>query len=223
MNWQNLYKINVVPSNRQAFGEKVISISNEMNINPNWLMGLMYFETAKTLSHTITNNIGCVGLIQFCSIARKELNVSATQLKSMSNVQQLEYVRRYFMGLSWKRNLVKKVRNVTDLYLIIFYPLAAGKSMNYVLGSHNGTYRRIYDQNPSFQDGTGKIKVQNVVDKINSFLNIPTSPPTPTPTTPDGIYSGGNLPSPVVTAKRPSNNNGGGGLLFGILLFMFLK
>ena len=168
--WQNLYKIDKVTKNRQAFGEKVISISKEMNINPNWLMGLMYFETAQTMSHTITNSIGCVGLIQFCSIARQELNVSAAQLKAMTNVDQLTYVRNYFMGKAWKRNLVAKVKDVVDLYLIIFYPLAAGKSLDYVLGSHNGTSRSIYNANPAFKDGTGKVKVRNVRDKILSFL-----------------------------------------------------
>jgi hypothetical protein len=88
----------------------------------------------------------------------------------MTNVRQLDYVRDYFMKFSWKRNLVKKVKSVTDLYLIIFYPLAVGKPMDYVLGSHNGTWRSIYKQNPSFKDGTGKVKVRNVVNHINQFL-----------------------------------------------------
>lgn len=209
MTWNQLYKIENVSINQKEFGEKVISISNEMGINPNWLMGLMYFETAKTLSHTITNNLGCVGLIQFCSIARRELNVTSSRLKTMSNVEQLDYVRKYFLGVSWKRNLVSKVRNVTDLYLIIFYPVAVGKSSDYVLGSHNGTFSNVYKHNPSFQDGTGKVKVKNVVNKINSFLSdMPGLPPLNQPP-----IDGGMLPS-------TKNDNGFG---LALLALLFLK
>lgn len=171
MNWQQLFLINEVPTNQQQFGEKVISICNEMNINPNWLMGLMYFETARTFSPSIENNIGCVGLIQFCSSARTDLSVSKSQLKAMSNVQQLDYVKLYFTHAQWKRNLLPLVNSVSDLYLIIFYPRAVAKYNNYVLGSHNNTYTRIYNNNPAFQDGSGKIKVYNVKNKIVEWFN----------------------------------------------------
>lgn len=186
MNWQDLFLINEVPNNRQQFGEKVISICSEMNINPNWLMGLMYFETARTFSASIENSIGCVGLIQFCASARTDLNVTKNELKSMTNVQQLSTVKRYFFEKSWKRNLVAKVRNLTDLYLIIFYPIAVGKSDNYVLGSHNNTFTSVYNNNPAFHDGTGKIKVINVktylINWFNQYGYTNTPTPTPTPT-----------------------------------------
>ena len=168
--WQDLYMINKVATNRQAFGEKVIRIATEMDINPQWLMGLMYFETARTMSHTITNSAGCVGLIQFCSSARADLNITANELRTMSNVRQLDYVRQYFLGATWKRRLVAKVESIIDLYLIIFYPLAVGKHDGYILGSHNGTWRAIYKANPAFQSGSGKITIRDITVTINNFL-----------------------------------------------------
>lgn len=194
MNWQDLFLINEVPTNRQQFGEKVILICNEMNINPNWLMGLMYFETARTFSPSIENSIGCVGLIQFCSSARTDLNVSKASLKAMTNVRQLDYVKLYFTHASWKRNLLTKVNNLTDLYLIIFYPIAVGKSDNYVLGSHNGTYTTVYNNNPFFHDGTGQIKVKNVKNALLNWFNR------------YGYNTGANAPTPAAAATGESDN-----------------
>lgn len=221
MTWRELYKIDVVTTNREAFGNKVIEVAGRLNLNPNWLMGLMYFETARTMSHTITNGLGCVGLIQFCSPARTDLKVTANQLRAMTNVQQMEYVYKYF-NLPFQKSLLSKVRHVTDLYLIIFYPISVGKPNDYVIGSHNGAYRTIYNNNPAFQDGTGKIKVQNVIDKINSFLTgMPTgtpTPPVPGTNPPDVPYDGGLLPETTVTASRIVKDNGIGTLIgIGIL------
>jgi len=109
-----------IKENRQAFAQKVVQISQNLGIDPNWLMVVMNSESG--INHRAKNSIGCVGLIQFCKESRTALGVSAEQLLAISNVQQLDYVLRYYQ--------LNKVRfkDATDLYLYTFYPVALIKN-----------------------------------------------------------------------------------------------
>jgi soluble lytic murein transglycosylase-like protein len=90
-----IYENKVPASYRVAFVEKVKKISANLGIDPNWLMAIMYFESAGTFSPSITNNIGATGLIQFIPSTAKGLGTSTSALKSMSALQQLDYVEKY--------------------------------------------------------------------------------------------------------------------------------
>ena len=95
MNYQNLIFINKVKSNIAAFGNKVILIAQMLGINPNWIMFVMNNESG--LNHTIKNpNGSATGLIQFTEATAKNLSITTAELKAMSNVQQLDYVYKYF-------------------------------------------------------------------------------------------------------------------------------
>ena len=58
--------IDKIPSQyRQSFSDKVVEISDKLDIDPNWLMVVFKVETGN-FDWKIENSIGCVGLIQFC-------------------------------------------------------------------------------------------------------------------------------------------------------------
>ncbi len=107
-------------SDKTEFIKAVKKYSYKLGIDPNWLMTLMMSESG--LSPTIENSLGYVGLIQFGATTRKQLGVTKEELKSMGGARQMEYVYKYFVGYA-SRGLIK---DLTDLYLINFYPNAGG-------------------------------------------------------------------------------------------------
>lgn len=106
---------NLVKDNKTAFIAKVKKVSSNLGIDPNWLMVVMKNESG--ISPTEPNPIGCVGLIQFCSTTPAHLGTSKSALLSMSNVQQLDYVEKFYKPKAGKYD------DFTDLYLYAFLPI----------------------------------------------------------------------------------------------------
>jgi hypothetical protein len=101
----------------------------------------MWFETAHTLDHTIRNRTsGATGLIQFMPSTAKRLGTSCRALAEMSNVDQLNYVIKYF--LAYENH---KYQDFVDLYCAIFWPAAVGKLDSYIITSD-----QVALQNPLF-------------------------------------------------------------------------
>ncbi|MEY3377044.1 MAG: hypothetical protein RL463_1354, partial [Bacteroidota bacterium] len=85
----------LVKENKEAFIQKVKDISGRLGINPNWLMLVMYMES--NINHRAVNPMGgATGLIQFMPFVATELGTTTKQLLNMSNVEQLNYVEKYF-------------------------------------------------------------------------------------------------------------------------------
>jgi hypothetical protein len=151
-----VYENKVPASYRVAFINKVNSISAKLGIDPNWLMAIMHFESAGTFSPSITNPIGAVGLIQFMPTTAKGLGTTSTALKSMTAVNQLDYVYKYFLPYKGK------IKNYTDAYFAVFFPLAIGKDDNWVIKSGISA-SKIASQNPAFNvNNDGQIQVWEV-------------------------------------------------------------
>ena len=107
----------LVKENKQAFLTKVKQVSDRLDINPNWLMLVMYMES--NINHRAVNPMGgATGLIQFMPFVATGLGTTVHQLLNMSNVEQLDYVEKYF------KRFTKYISGFTDLYLITFYPAA---------------------------------------------------------------------------------------------------
>jgi hypothetical protein len=106
-----------VPQNRALFVQKVIAICQRLGFNPNWLMLVMYMESNLN-PKAINPKGGASGLIQFMPFVARELGTTVEAIRKMDNLQQLDYVEKYF------RKYAKYVRSFTDLYLITFYPKA---------------------------------------------------------------------------------------------------
>lgn len=140
--------INLVKSNKEEFAKKVIAISNYLGIQPNWLMALMNAESR--LDHTAENKFApfkdgyATGLIQFTPNTARWLGTTTAELKAMSNIEQLDYVKKYFSPFRGK------ISDFGDLYLINFFPIAVGKPDDFIIKSKNISASAIAKANPIF-------------------------------------------------------------------------
>lgn len=114
----------------QEFRVKVREIGGRLNIDPSWLMAVMGFETGYTFSTSIKNpGSSATGLIQFVSSTARSLGTTTTQLARMTDVQQLDYVEKYF-------NQYKgHINSLADCYMAVFWPAAIGKPGAYVIAT----------------------------------------------------------------------------------------
>jgi len=119
-----------VKSNAVAFINKVISIGNTLQFDPNFLMIVMYAES-RIKPDAYNPNGGASGLIQFMPSTAQWLGTTTAALRAMSNVDQLDYVLKYFKSLG----AAGRVKSVYDLYLLTFFPIALGKPDSWILES----------------------------------------------------------------------------------------
>lgn len=165
------------------FVEKLITIGNRLNIDPSFLATVMSAESG--LNHEAVNrNGGATGLIQFMPRSAKSLGTSTEELRTMSDVDQLDYVERFF------KPFAGKIKSAGDLYIATFLPAFVGHPAGTILGqrgNHNAilpnsklTFDQIYNSNSGLDlnlDGT--ITVGDVQSKANNIYagaikNIPT-------------------------------------------------
>jgi hypothetical protein len=147
----------LIKENKEAFINKVIQISEFLIIRPEWLMIVMWFETAGTLNHRIVN---CqkgddpnplkrllkraIGLIQFMPSTAKCLGTTSLNLYNMSNVEQLEFVKKYLTPYRGK------MKSLTDVYMVVFFPAAVGKPDSFIIETNKLKASVIAKQNPVF-------------------------------------------------------------------------
>jgi hypothetical protein len=132
-----------VKTNREAFIAKVITISQRLGIEPEWLMQVFVNESG--MNHQAVNPTGgATGLIQFMPDTAASLGTSCAALKAMSNVQQLDYVYKYLAPFAGK------MASYIDLYFTVFFPLAVGKPDNWTFQTSKLSASKIATQNPVF-------------------------------------------------------------------------
>lgn len=114
---------------------KVFDICDELGIIPDNLMACMAWESAETFSPKIRNaaGSGATGLIQFMPTTARGLKTTVELLAAMTVIEQLEYVRRYF--LPYKNRL----KTLSDLYMAILWPRGIGKAESYALWTKGGS------------------------------------------------------------------------------------
>ena len=141
--------------------KKVIEVSNNLKVDPNWLMTVIALETGESFNPAIGNGLGYVGLIQFGKSAADSLNITQQELVKMSFIEQMNYVQKYL-----EKNKTK-YKTLTDLYLSVLYPSACGHGLEkeYIVLEGNA-----YKNNPLFwrekdeyewvkeKDKNGKVK-----------------------------------------------------------------
>lgn len=128
--------------------DKVESIAAELGVKSDDLY--IIFKAESGFDHTIENSIGAVGLIQFLRSTAEGLGTTTTALKSMTALEQLDYVRKYFIP---GKGLYK---NAYDLYLWTFFPLALGKPSNFIIQTAKQSAKLISEQNPGIARRAGK-------------------------------------------------------------------
>jgi peptidoglycan hydrolase-like protein with peptidoglycan-binding domain len=129
------------------FVDRVKEISNNVGLKDyNILLAIMYFESG--LNPSAQNPYSrATGLIQFMPKTAQSLGISIGALKSMSALEQLDYVEKFFEN---KQGLVSKVSSPEEAYLLVFYPAAVGKSDDYILGKNEKIQQIIAKQNKGF-------------------------------------------------------------------------
>ena len=106
------------------------------------------------------------GLIQFMPKTAKGLNTSTQALYKMSNVEQLDYVYKYFLPAKGK------LKSFEDLYLYTFYPNAVGKPDTHIIGSEKGMdyAKLLVKQNPLDFNHDGYLSVGEFKNFIYSKI-----------------------------------------------------
>lgn len=132
---------NYIKTNAIDFINKVIAISSKLKIDANWLMTVMYAES-RLSEKAYNSNGGATGLIQFMPSTARALGTTTAALRAMTNVQQLDYVLKYFAPYAGR------MKNVYDLYLVTFFPVALGKPDSYVMQTNALSAKVIAKANP---------------------------------------------------------------------------
>ena len=145
-----------VTSNKDVFIAKLITIAQKLNIEPEWLMQVFVNESG--VNHQAVNSVsGATGLIQFMPDTAKALGTSVEALKTMTNVQQLDWVYKYLAPYAGK------MQSYTDVYFTVFFPLAVGKPDDFVFQTTKLSASKIATQNPVFDlNKDGQLTVAEV-------------------------------------------------------------
>ncbi len=149
----------------KEFKNKIVSICKNLNIDPNFMMASIAFESGETFSSSIENaaGSGAVGLIQFMPSTAKSLGTTTEELKKMTAEQQLDYVEKFFSSHKGK------IINLDDVYMAILWPAAIGKPDDFVL-FEKGT--KAYTQNTGLDaDSDGKITKSEAAALIKAKYN----------------------------------------------------
>jgi hypothetical protein len=123
------------PNVPESFRKKVLIICERLKINPDHLMAVMAYETGYQFKANTPNANGgsAIGLIQFTEINMgiNELNTSRAKLAAMTELEQLDYVQKYFQ--MWKDRKPKaKFDTLGDIYACIICPDAIGMPDSFV-------------------------------------------------------------------------------------------
>jgi hypothetical protein len=155
-----------------GFKTKLKQVAINIGVTEDALVTTMYKESG--IRTDIRNNIGCVGLIQFCpdsgggstkTIKGKTYNLGYIQ--GLDGVKQLDIVEAYFKSLGFSS---EKPASAGDLYIATFYPLAKNKPQNFIIGSEKSeAYAvKVADQNPAITKfSTRFLNGKKVIDKAS--------------------------------------------------------
>ncbi|EPL7712216.1 hypothetical protein [Klebsiella variicola] len=155
---QNLEKIAWGAKVSKEFKLKVIEVCERLEINQDYLMSCMAFETGETFSPSVRNpNGSATGLIQFMSNTARSLGTTTNELADMTSVEQMDYVEKYF------KPYAGKIKTIEDVYMVIFCPRAVGKPDSYIL----------YDEGRSYNDNKGlDLNKDNAITKYEAGFKV---------------------------------------------------
>ncbi|ELQ5983853.1 hypothetical protein R2207_004207 [Cronobacter sakazakii] len=159
----------------EAFRTKLLEVSRELNIDPNYIMACIALETGKTFRTDIKNpGSSATGLIQFMDDTAKDLGTSTRKLRLMNHVEQMEYVKKYFKMQADNVGVPTEKWTLEDVYYSIFRPKTI------LLGPNDIVYERsdgdYYSKNLYHdRNSDGKITKNEIAEniRINYRLGIP--------------------------------------------------
>jgi len=156
--------------NNPTFKTKLKEISTAIGIDENSIIKLMQHESG--LNPSVKNSIGCVGLIQFCPDngggSTKTISGKKYSLEDIrTNLDtQMEAIKEFWMA----GHKSGKIKTPADLYIFNFFPIAAGKSNDYVLQTTGMSAQTVAKANPVFNKTLGKpIDTPLTVGDLNQY------------------------------------------------------
>lgn len=143
MNLIHIDHPNIPATIRTAFAQKVTEIASWLQIDPNWLMQVMYAESRlkATAQNRQKGNLVAAGLLQWTKASGMP-GAPASALQ-YDHLRQLDWVRQYFAPYRGK------LHSYFDVYLVTFFPAAVGKPDNYVFATSRLSASLIASQNPA--------------------------------------------------------------------------
>ena len=140
--------------NNPIFKKKLKEISDTINIDQNSIIKLMKHESG--LNPKAKNQLGCVGLIQFCpgGGAPKTINGKSYSLEELRNdlEAQMDGIKE-FWGKGYRNG---KIKSPADLYIYNFLPAFAGQPDNKVLEYGSVSAEKLARQNKVFNRKLGR-------------------------------------------------------------------
>ncbi len=140
----------------QPFLDKLDQVAGRLGVTGDQMLKVMNSESGLK-TDAVNPNGGATGLIQFMPATARGLGTTTEAIRGMSATQQLDLVEKYYQPFKGK------MHSATDLYAVTFYPVALGKSDDYVIGGNNAGM--IARANPIFDtDKDGVITMGNFRD-----------------------------------------------------------
>ncbi|MBP7274499.1 MAG: transglycosylase SLT domain-containing protein [Saprospiraceae bacterium] len=164
LNFLNYYK-----GDKAAFANKVMQISAELGIDPNWLMNTMYKESrvnpqAQNTKYLVGGK-PATGLIQFVEKTANGLGTSVDALHKMDGIQQLDYVKKYFQPFRGR------MKSYFDVYIAVFFPAAIGMPDNGVIATKSISASKVATSNPAIDlNKDGAITVAEFKEYLNGGI-----------------------------------------------------
>jgi hypothetical protein len=160
MNNKAIIFLDLIKENKTAFINELESVAKRLNIDPNWILAVMYKES-RLNPQAVNKTGGATGLIQFMPNTAKGLGTSTADLYNMTNVEQLKYVEKYFKPYK------DKIKSYLDLYLVTFFPVALSKPNDWYFETKNLSKEKIGIQNKGINGGNpiNKIAFKNYLLK----------------------------------------------------------
>ena len=155
---------NIPAEQRASFVNAVNYYSELLDIQPDWLVGVMWFESK--LNPAAVNPVtGATGLIQFMPATAKALGTTTTALKHMNAYEQMTYVYQYL------KPYTGRMHSLVDVYFAVFFPKAIGASRDTVLQTSKLSTKTIARQNVIFDaNKDDAITVGEVEDYILKLI-----------------------------------------------------
>lgn len=149
--------------NDSLFRAELVNMGHRLEVNPSWILAVMYHESRLNPAAINHRGSGATGLIQLMPPALKDLNKRLgtryylSDVKSMSAIRQLHLVEAYYLMIKERYG---SIDNFTDAYLAVLYPRAVGKPQSHVLFARPSLH---YRQNSGLDmNKDGKVTVGDI-------------------------------------------------------------
>lgn len=153
--------------NDTLFREALVHMGERLQMEPAWILAVMYHESRLNPAAVNFRGSGATGLIQFMVPALKDLNrrlgtrYYLSDLRAMSAIAQLPLVEAYFAMIQERYG---PINSLTDAYLAVLYPKAIGQAPGHVLFARPS---RRYLQNSGLdQNRDGKVSVGDITQRL---------------------------------------------------------